>query len=229
MAKLLNSYQYNTINRKALTFDAEIVSNTANSKMQVTEGDNITQLIDTQGLESEKSAAGKMGMLMSMINAAYSQALCKLNDRYEVICHAESIPTSFSVPDNANTIIPFTTLVYTPATGSYSPPTGFRVARSGYYDVDVMFQNYNLTTPVVRVFLVIGNTVSWYGVGDVVMGTEQMRVQGSMKIWCEKDDYIRAGLFHQAGVTILFNTLAHPGAGGYISISYAGSEKAASH
>lgn len=182
---------------------------------------------DITSPESMKDAANKMGFLMKMINVLKTELLCKLA-HYEVICHAQDIPTAFSVPDNTLTIIPFYTLVYTPSDGSYSAATGFTAGRAGYYDVDAAFQNYSLTTPVVRVFMNIGTSAGiTYQVDDVIMGTEIMRVQGSMKIWCDEGDSIRAYLLHQAGVGILFNTLAHPGASGYISISYAGSEKAA--
>lgn len=182
---------------------------------------------DIQSPTIMKDAADRMGFLMKMINVLKSELLCKLA-HYEVICHAQDIPTAFSVPDNALTIIPFYTLVYTPSDGSYSAVTGFTAGRAGYYDVDAAFQNYSLTTPVVRVFMNIGTSAGiTYQVDDVIMGTEIMRLQGSMKIWCDEGDSIRVYLLHQAGVGILFNTLAHPGASGYISISYAGSEKAA--
>lgn len=180
------------------------------------------------GATDGKDAAGKFGFLMKMLGAMKKDILCKLTP-YEVVCHAQDIPTAFSVPDNTLTIIPFTTLVYTPSTGSYSAPTGFTVERDGYYDVDAAFQNYSLTTPVVRVFMNIGTSGITYQVDDVIMGTEIMRLQGSMKIWCNAGDSIRVYLSHQAGVGILFNTLAHPGATGYVSISYAGSYKAATH
>ncbi len=184
---------------------------------------------DIQSPTIMKDAADRMGFLMKMINVLKSELLCKLA-HYEVICHAQDIPTAFSVPDNALTIIPFYTLVYTPSDGRYSAPTGFTAGRAGYYDVDAAFQNYSLTTPVVRVFMNIGTSAGiTYQVDDVIMGTEIMRLQGSMKIWCDEGDSIRVYLLHQAGVGILFNTLAHPGASGYISISYAGSGKAASH
>lgn len=184
---------------------------------------------DIQSPTIMKDAADRMGFLMKMINVLKSELLCKLA-HYEVICHAQDIPTAFSVPDNALTIIPFYTLVYTPSDGSYSAATGFTAGRAGYYDVDAAFQNYSLTTPVVRVFMNIGTSAGiTYQVDDVIMGTEIMRLQGSMKIWCNEGDSIRVYLLHQAGVGILFNTIAHPGATGYISISYAGSGKAASH
>ena len=182
---------------------------------------------DIQSPTIMKDAADRMGFLMKMINVLKTELLCKLA-HYEVICHAQDIPTAFSVPDNTLTVIPFYTLVYTPTDGSYSAVTGFTAGRAGYYDVDAAFQNYSLTTPVVRVFMNIGTSAGiTYQVDDVIMGTEIMRLQGSMKIWCNEGDSIRVYLLHQAGVGILFNTLAHPGASGYISISYAGSEKAA--
>lgn len=213
-----------SIDRDSLTFRMQGFGGSAfiNAAKKVAD-DAIT---DSE-LTSEQSAAEKMGFLMKMINALKTELLCKLA-HYEVICHAQDIPTAFSVPDNTLTVIPFYTLVYTPTDGSYSAVTGFTAGRAGFYDVDVAFQNYSLTTPVVRVFLNIGTSAGiTYQVDDVIMGTEIMRVQGSMKIWCNEGDSIRAYLLHQAGVGILFNTLAHPGASGYISISYAGSEKAA--
>lgn len=228
MPKVSNSVNLYSVNRKATTFDGKGGGTQVNSYIQKPPADVVQDKIDLAGLESEQSAADKLGFLIKMISAVKADLLCKLTP-YEVICHAMDIPTAFSVPDNTTTIIPFTTLLYTPSTGTYSAPTGFQVAKSGYYDVDAAFQNYSLTTPTTRVFLNIGTSAVSYQVDDVIMGTEIMRLQGSMKIWCEKDDYIRAFLLHQAGTGILFNTLAHPGASGYISISYAGSHKAASH
>jgi len=180
------------------------------------------------GVESEKSAAGKMAVLWKLIAAAKKEILCKILDMYyEVICHATGIPTAFSVPNNTDTIIPFSTIVYTPSTGSYSAVTGFTAARSGYYDVDARFENADLTTPVTQITLLIWGTNGGVPVDEVIMGTEIMRLQGSLKIWCAAGDRIYAALYQNSGAGILFNTLAHPGASGYISISYAGSPKAA--
>jgi hypothetical protein len=229
MARLKNTITDKSINRKALTFATEVVSNVVNTNLEQAPTDTVTDQIDAAGLESEQSAADKFAFLFRLIAAVKAELLCKLTP-YEVVCHAQEIPTAFSVPDNTLTIIPFTTLVYTPSTGSYSAATGFTVERDGYYDVDAAFQNYSLTTPVVRVFMNIGTGAgTTYQVDDVIMGTEIMRLQGSMKIWCNAGDSIRVYLLHQAGVGILFNTLAHPGATGYVSISYAGSYKAATH
>jgi len=229
MARLKNTITDKSINRKALTFATEVVSNVVNTNLEQAPTDTVTDQIDAAGLESEQSAADKFAFLFRLIAAVKAELLCKLTP-YEVVCHAQEIPTAFSVPDNTLTIIPFTTLVYTPSTGSYSAATGFTVERDGYYDVDAAFQNYSLTTPVVRVFMNIGTSAGiTYQVDDVIMGTEIMRLQGSMKIWCNAGDSIRVYLLHQAGVGILFNTLAHPGATGYVSISYAGSYKAATH
>lgn len=227
MGKLKNSIQYKTINRKALTFIAEEVSNVSNTNLEKKPADVIIEQIDAAGLESEKSAAGKMAVLWKLIAAAKKEILCKILDMfYEVICHASGIPTAFSVPNNTNTIIPFNVLVYTPSTGSYSV-AGFTAARSGYYDVDVRFENANLTTPVTQITLLIWGTNGGVPVDEVIMGTEIMRLQGSLKIWCAAGDRIYAALYQNSGAGILFNTLAHPGASGYISISYAGSPKAA--
>ncbi len=229
MARLKNTITDKSINRKALTFAADVVSNTVNTNLEMNPADAVTNEIDVSALETANDSGNKFAFLFRLIAAVKAELLCKLTP-YEVICHAQDIPTAFSVPDNTLTIIPFATLVYTPSTGSYSAPTGFTVERDGYYDVDAAFQNYSLTTPVVRVFMNIGTSAGiTYQVDDVIMGTEIMRLQGSMKIWCNAGDSIQVYLLHQAGVGILFNTLAHPGAAGYVSISYAGSYKAATH
>lgn len=216
--------------RKSMTFIQDGAGGGSFAKQAVQAVDKAVQdKIDLSALETGKDAGNKFAFLFRLIAAVKAELLCKLTP-YEVVCHAQDIPTAFSVPDNTLTIIPFTTLVYTPSTGSYSAATGFTVERDGYYDVDAAFQNYSLTTPVVRVFMNIGTSAGiTYQVDDVIMGTEIMRLQGSMKIWCNAGDSIRVYLLHQAGVGILFNTLAHPGATGYVSISYAGSYKAATH
>ena len=219
-----------SIDRNSQTFTQTGAGGGSFSRQVVQAADKAVQdKIDLSALETGKDAGNKFAFLFRLIAAVKAELLCKLTP-YEVVCHAQDIPTAFSVPDNTLTIIPFTTLVYTPSTGSYSAPTGFTVERDGYYDVDAAFQNYSLTTPVVRVFMNIGTSAGiTYQVDDVIMGTEIMRLQGSMKIWCNAGDSIRVYLLHQAGVGILFNTLAHPGATGYVSISYAGSYKAATH
>ena len=178
------------------------------------------------GATDGKDAAGKFGFLMKMLGAMKKDILCKLQP-YEVICHATTVPTAFSVPNNTNTIIPFSSLVYTPTDGSYAGLSGFTAGRSGYYDVDARFENANLTTPVTQITLLIFGTNGGVPVDEVIMGTEIMRVQGSLKIWCKAGDSIYAALYQNSGGGILFNTLAHPGASGYISISYAGSRKSA--
>ena len=227
MARLKNTILDKTINRKALTFAVDVVSNTVNTNLEQAPTDTVVDQIDAAGLESEQSAADKLAFLLAALTNVKCELESKLAERYEVICHADTIPTAYSVPSGATTIIPFTTLIFTPSDGSYSSPTGFTAGRSGYYDVDAKFQNANLVTPVTQVALSILGSHGGGTVDEVVMGTEIMRLQGSLKVWCDAGDNIYAALYQNSGAGILFNTLAHPGASGYISISYAGSHKAA--
>lgn len=187
-----------------------------------------TDVITDSELSTEQGAADKMGFLMKMISVLKAELLCKLA-RFEAICHATAIPTALSVPNATYTIIPFTTLLYKPNFGSYAAVTGYTVEKTGFYDVDVRFVNENLTTPVVAVYLSVFGGAYGITVDACTMGTEILRLQGSTKIYCLAGDSITAKLYQNSGGGILFNTLAHPGADGYISISYAASQNAATY
>lgn len=214
-----------SIDRDSLTFRMQGFGGSAfiNAAKKVAD-DAIT---DSE-LTSEQSAAEKMGFLMKMISVLKAELLCKLA-RFEAICHATGIPTALSVPNATYTIIPFTTLIYRPNYGTYAAVSGYTVEKTGYYDVDVRFVNENLTTPVVVVYLSVFGGAYGITVDACTMGTEILRLQGSTKIYCEAGDSITAKLYQVSGGGILFNTLAHPGADGYISISYAASQNAATY
>lgn len=230
MGKLKNSIQYKTINRKALTFIAEEVSNVSNTNLEKKPGDVIIEQIDAAGLESEKSAAGKMAFLMKMLYNLKRELLCKINDRYEVVCHASSFAAGvWSAINGVSTVVPFNTLVYTPTDGSFSLGE-FTAGRSGYYDVDVYLFNQLLTAPPgALVYLQIAGSLDIYDCDSRQINTERFYLQGSRKVWCAKGGKIYAAVRHDQVTPIDINSVVAPGADGYISISYAGTGRAANH
>lgn len=226
MARLKNTILDKTVNRKALTFAADVVSNTVNTNLEQVAGDNVVEQIDAAGLESEQSAADKFAFLLAALTNVKCELESKLAERYEVICHADTAPITFSVPSGATTTIPFSNLIYTPSDGHYSLGHFF-VNKAGYYDVDVRFLCPPKTAPVTLISLSILGSFGGGTVDEVIIGTEILRLQGSLKIYCEVGDSIYAAVYQNSGVTILFSAAADTQAAGYISISYAGSHKAA--
>lgn len=198
----------------------------------VSESDVTDNVIDDcKSAEIVESQTYLWSKVRRLVKATFDKLMCYIEEvkPYEVVCHAAEIPTAFSVPNASYTIIPFLTVIYEPTSGSYSPLTGFTVEKSGYYDVDVRFVNESLTTPVVVVYLSVYAGASGITVGAKTLGTEILRIQGSTKIYCDAGDSIKACLYQASGAGILFNTLAHPGADGYISISFAGKVTAATN
>lgn len=180
--------------------------------------------------ESEKSAAGKMAVLMRMIYNLKRELLCKINDRYEVICHASSFAAGvWSAVNGVSTVVPFNTLVYTPTDGSFALGE-FTAGRSGYYDVDVyLFNQLLVAPPGALVYLQIAGSLDIYDCDSRQINTERFYLQGSRKVWCAKGGKIYAAVRHDQATPIDINSVAAPGADGYISISYAGTGRAANH
>lgn len=229
MARLKNSVQYNTVNRKALTFDAEIVSNLANTNLERVEGDTITNEIDAAGLESEISSAEKFAALMRALGCLK----CELEERleeltYEVVCHASDFTSPFTVPDDTWTLIPFETVRYSPSSGSFSAGE-FTAAKTGYYQVDVFFYDKDMTLPVVELGLQIGGDYDGFLADYCTIGTEKLKLQGSRKVYCITGQKIYASLYQNSGGDVEFNSVAFPGTDGYISISYAGGIRSATN
>lgn len=165
-----------------------------------------------------------------LVKAAYDKIMCYIEEvkPYEVICHADTVPITFSVPSGATTTIPFSNLIYTPSDGHYSLGHFF-VNKAGYYDVDVRFLCPPKTAPVTLISLSILGSFGGGTVDEVIIGTEILRLQGSLKIYCEVGDSIYAAVYQNSGVTILFSAAADTQAAGYISISFAGKTTAATN
>lgn len=229
MARLKNTILDKTVNRKALTFAADIVSNTVNTNLEQVAGDNVVEQIDAAGLESEQSAVDKLAFLLKSITAAKQDIECKLADlTYEVVCHAGDFTNPFTVPDDTWTLIPFKTIYYQPSTGTFLDGE-FTATKTGYYDVDVFFYDKDIVTPIVELGLRIGGDFDGFLADYCTIGTDKLKLQGSRKVYCRAGQKIYAQLYQNSGVDIEFNSVAYPGTDGYISISFAGSYRAATN
>ena len=229
MARLKNTILDKTVNRKALTFDAEMVSNTANANLQLIEGDTVTEQIDAAGLESEQSAADKLAFLLKSITAVKQDIECKLADlTYEVVCHAGDFTNPFTVPDDTWTLIPYKTIYYTPSSGVFLDGE-FTATKTGYYQVDVFFYDKDIVTPIVELGLRIGGDFDGFLADYCTIGTDKLKLQGSRKVYCRAGQKIYASLYQNSGGDVEFNSVAYPGTDGYISISYVGSFRSATN
>lgn len=229
MARLKNTITDKTINRKALTFATEVVSNVINTNLEQAPTDTVQDEITAAGLESEQSAADKLSFLLKAITAVKQDIECKLADlTYEVVCHAGDFTNPFTVPDDTWTLIPFKTIYYQPTTGTFLDGE-FTATKTGYYDVDVFFYDKDLITPIVELGLRIGGDFDAYLADYCTIGTEKLKLQGSRKVYCRAGQKIYAQLYQNSGGNIEFNSVAYPGTDGYISISFAGSYRAANN
>lgn len=164
-----------------------------------------------------------------LVKAAFDKIMCYIEEikPYEVVCHADTLPTPFNVPTVTDTTIPFTTVQYEPTDGSYSGGQ-FTAGRSGYYDVDVMIINEGIVAPNYRVWLKIAGSRDVYVADTIIVGSaDGFKMQGSRKVYCEQGSTIEALLYHAGALTLGVNTLAHPGGYGYISIHFCGKVTAA--
>lgn len=164
-----------------------------------------------------------------LVKAAFDKIMCYIEEikPYEVVCHADTLPVPFNVPVATDTTIPFTTVQYEPTDGSFSAGQ-FTAGRSGYYDVDVMIINEGITNPNYRISLKIGGSRDVYIVDSIIIGaSDGFRMQGSRKVYCEEGGIVEAFLYHTGALTLGVNTIAHPGAYGYISIHFCGKVTAA--
>jgi len=229
MGRLKNTVLDKTVNRKALTFATEVVSNVTNTNLELAPSDGVTEQIDAAGLESEQSAGDKLAFLLKTITAVKQDIDCKISDlTYEVVCQAEGFDGQFTVPDDTWTLIPYHTVNYEPTTGTFLDGE-FTASKAGYYDVDVFFYDKDLITPVVELSLRVGGDFDAYLADYCTIGTDKLKLQGSRKVYCRAGQKIYAQLYQNSGVDIDFNTVAYPGTDGYISISYAGSYRAANN
>lgn len=229
MAKVENSISYRKNNRKSMTFETEITSNVGNANLGRTEGDTIVNQIDAAGLESEQSAGDKLAFMLQTVTAVKTDIECKLADlTYEVVCHAGDFTNPFTVPDDTWTLIPYKTIYYQPSTGTFLDGE-FTATKTGYYDVDVFFYDKDIVTPIVELGLRIGGDFDGFLADYCTIGTDKLKLQGSRKVYCRAGQKIYAQLYQNSGVDIEFNSVAYPGTDGYISISFAGSYRAATN
>lgn len=180
-------------------------------------------------LASAKGLAAKTAFLIRLIYNLKKELLCKINaSKYEIICHASSFAAGvWSAVNGVSTVVPFNTIVYQPWEGSFSLGV-FTVVKAGFYDVDVYLFNQLLTNPPgANVWLQIASNYDIYDCDSREINTERFYLQGSRKVWCPAGGIIYAAVRHDQVTPIDINSVAAPGADGYISISYAGSGKAA--
>lgn len=180
-----------------------------------------TQAIEQIYIKEAQNTA----FLWKMLNCA----ICDLKDalnkqKREDICHAYGFQfaTPFNVPNITDYTIPFFYLKYQPTHGTFT--TGeFTAGLAGYYDVDVRLSDIDGTKTPGECWLRINGTDC-----DRIAVTGQLfELQGSMKVYCNPGDKIKASLYQNSGVDMPFYAIAAPAPIGYLSISYCGSRDAA--
>lgn len=228
MARLKNTILDKTINRKALTFAADVVSNTVNTNLEQAPTDTVIDQIDAAGLESEQSAVDKLSFMMQMLTAAICSIECKLSElTYNVACHGYGLAGQFTALQGVTTVIPFNQLLYTPADGTYLNGE-FTVAKTGFYDVHAHFENDLLLAPVgEEMRLMIGGSNDVVECDSFIINTDRSVLQGSRVVYCAAGQKIYSGIQHTYLGDIDLNDVASPGANGYISISYSARQTAA--
>ncbi len=227
MGRVKNSQNFNSINRNALTFDPDGISNITNNLIGQTPEEQDEILIS--GLETEQNATDKLAFAWKLI----SELACKLvaliaEKTYEVVCHVNDMQpvTAFTVPTGVPTPIPFYSVLYSPADGSYLAGN-FTAGKTGFYDVDCLYYD-TIVAPVTRVWIGISGYNSDITGGSAIINTDFFELQASRKVFCRQGENISAYLFHNFGADIVFNNYALDEHGdGYISIHYCGSTKAA--
>ena len=228
MGKLQNSILYNTVNEKALTFRPKGSTNSVNTRLELTEEDNVTDAINTAGLESEQSAVDKLSFMWQMISAAVCNLECKLAElTYNVVCHGYGFAGQFTALQGLVTVIPFNQLLYTPTDGTFLNGE-FTVAKSGFYDVHAHFENDLLLAPAgEEMRLMIGGSNDVVECDSFIINTDRSVLQGSRVVYCTAGQKIYSGIQHTYLGDIDLNDVASPGANGYISISYSARQTAA--
>ena len=228
MARLKNTILDKTVNRKALTFAADVVSNTVNTNLEQVAGDNVVEQIDAAGLESEQSAVDKLSFMMQMMTAAVCSLECKIAElTYNVVCHGYGLAGQFTALQGVTTVIPFNQLLYTPADGTFLNGE-FTVAKTGFYDVHVAFENDLLLAPAgEEMRLMIGGSNDVVECDSFIINTDRSVLQGSRVVYCAAGENIYSGIQHTYLGDIDLNDVASPGANGYISISYSARQTAA--
>lgn len=227
----ISGNQYNSIRKQDLTFKLNGEINETNTALTLTpvEREAITQDLST--LETQEQSANNIAFLWKLI----SELACQIYNRvteltYEVVCHAQSLPTDegFAVPTGTATKIPFNTVRYRPTDGSFLEGE-FTAGRSGYYDVDVYYTD-TITTPITRVWLGIAGGSDASDNDSLTINADYFQLQASRKIYCPKGGNIHAYLRHAYGFNITFNDRGADKHGdGFISISWAGSKKSATN
>lgn len=228
MARLKNTILDKTINRKALTFAADVVSNTVNTNLEQAPTDTVIDQIGAAGLESEQSAVDKLSFMMQMLTAAICSIECKLSElTYNVACHGYGLAGQFTALQGVTTVIPFNQLLYTPADGTYLNGE-FTVAKTGFYDVHAHFENDLLLAPAgEEMRLMIGGSNDVVECDSFIINTDRSVLQGSRVVYCAAGQKIYSGIQHTYLGDIDLNDVASPGANGYISISYSARQTAA--
>lgn len=228
MGRLKNSTLDKSVNRKALTFATEVVSNVINTNLEQAPTDSTIDQIDAAGLESEQSAADKFAFLLKTITAIKQDIECKLADlNYNVVCHGYGLAGQFTALRGVVTVIPFNQLLYTPADGTYLNGE-FTVGKSGFYDVHAHFENDILLAPAgEEMRLMIGGSNDVVECDSFIINTDRSVLQGSRVVYCKAGQKIYSGIQHTYAGDIDLNDVASPGANGYISISYSARKNAA--
>jgi hypothetical protein len=221
----ISGNQYNSIRKQDLTFKLNGEINETNTTLTLTpvEREAITQDLST--LATCIDAGNQLSFLMKLINCTTCdlKKLIEENKR-EDICHAYGFQfaTPFNVPNVTDYTIPFFYLKYQPVHGTFT--TGEFTARlAGYYDVDVRLSDIDGTKTPGECWLKINGIDC-----DRIAVTGQLfELQGSMKVYCNPGDKIKASLYQNSGVDMPFYAVAAPAPIGYLSISYCGSRNAA--
>lgn len=231
MTIIKNSVNLNTVNEKALTFEIDKEGGSEyNQSLEVRDGDTITNTIDAKGLESEISAMQKLAAAFLAIAALKCELLDAIAEaNYSVVCHAEAFAAPFTAPNGVSTVIPYSDLVYNPTDGSFLAGE-FTAGRSGYYDVSAFFENDLLAAPAnVNLWLQIGGSFDGCDVDHCQITTDLVYLQGSRVVYCDAGGKIAASIRHDSATDVDLNSVAYPGASGYISISYSGTIYAANN
>ena len=221
MGRVRNSVNYQSVNRNALTFDLNGLSTVINTALEQPPGQAQKELQDLSTLETQQQSANNIAFLWKLLNCAVCdlKKLIEENKR-EDICHAYGFQfaTPFNVPNITDYTIPFFYLKYQPTHGTFT--TGeFTAGLAGYYDVDVRLSDIDGTKTPGECWLRINGTDC-----DRIAVTGQLfELQGSMKVYCNPGDKIKASLYQNSGVDMPFYAIAAPAPIGYLSISYCGS------
>lgn len=230
MPKINNSQNYYTINRKALTFAADVSSRTVNTNLEVISDPVTTADIDLSNLETEQSASEKLAFAWKLITELACKIESLIADKtYSVVAHADNVYDEIPIPTGTAVTIPYHDLRFTPTDGTFVDGV-FTAGKSGYYDVDCYYYDTKITPPMLAT-LGISSTADGACEGDTTLvGSGRFKLQASRKVYLPAGGSVSAVLSHSLGTTQTFNYGTGDEAGyGYISISYCGGITAANN